>query len=132
VYGTVSAPQTLTVTVTKTGDGSPFSTGQVVTVSVGSSGQTVRVEAAGCLSGSSLSARQAELKAVPPPPSTTTSTTTTTTTTGHDGDGHHGRGDNHHGHKHGKPTVPTTTTGTTTTGTTTTTTTTPGTTTSTL
>jgi hypothetical protein len=91
VTGTVVAPQALTVTVTKSGKDSPFAAGQVVTVSVGSAGQTVRVNVEGCVSGSSLTGKEAELHAVSPPGGhdtnghdgdTTPSTAATTTTTG--------------------------------------------------
>ena len=98
VIGTVAAPQTFTVTVTKSGKDSPFTTGQVVTVSVGSTGQMVRVNVEGCSTGSTLSAKEAELHVVRSSPtasghdavgdagdgdhqSTTQSTTTTTQTT---------------------------------------------------
>ncbi len=103
--GTVATPQTFVVTVTKAGEGSSVAPGQVVTVSVGQAGQTVTVNAEGCLTGpSTLAAKEAELHAFS---TVTTSTTGTTTTGGHgDDDGHH------HGHK--PPTG--TTTGTTTTG----------------
>jgi hypothetical protein len=77
VAGTVAAPQTLTVTVAKSGEGSPFTAGQVVTVSVGSAGQIVRVNVEGCVSGSSLTGKEAELHAVSP-------------SSGHDTNGHDG------------------------------------------
>ncbi len=58
VNGTASAPQTFVVTVTKAGKGGSVSPNQVVTVSVGQTGQTVRVNVEGCLTGaSSLAAR---------------------------------------------------------------------------
>jgi hypothetical protein len=114
VNGTASAPQTFVVTVTKAGKGSSVSPNQVVTVSVGQAGQTVRVNVEGCLTGaSSLAAKQAELHAFSTVPTTTTGTTGTTGTTttgGHHGDRDHGR---HHGHK---PPTGTTTGTTTTTG----------------
>ena len=112
VSGT-SAPQTFTVTVAKSGEDSSLAPGQVVTVTVGGTGQTVRVNVEGCLSGSTLTAREAELHAfsTAPPPTTSTPTTTTGTTTGGGYGGHHGR---HHGHGYGHQ--PGTTTTTTTTG----------------
>ena len=83
VFGTVG-PQTFTVTVTKVGRDSTLVPGQVVTVTLGSSGHPVTVMAGGCLSGSSLAAQSAALSAAPPPaPPTTTGTTQTTTTTEH-------------------------------------------------
>ena len=103
VLGTASAPQTFTVTVTKSGDHGGFAPGQVVTVTVGTSGQTVMVAAAGCANGSTLSARGVGILAARPMmPGHTTSTHTTTTgttstqttTTGGHWDGgrhHHGR-----------------------------------------
>jgi hypothetical protein len=104
--GTVSSPQTFTVTVTKSGEHGSFAPGQVVTVSVGSAGQAVRVNVEGCANGSSLTAGQAELHAVMPPATTSTATTSTGD---HHGD-HHGDGDHH-----GATTQSTTTTKTTTT-----------------
>ena len=69
LVGTVAAPQTLTVTVAKSGGDSPFAVGQVVTVSLGSVGQTVRVNVDGCSSASSsLTAREAELHVSRPEP----------------------------------------------------------------
>lgn len=90
VIGTVASPQTFTVTVTKTGEHSSFAPGQVVTVTVGAAGQTVRVNAEGCATGSTLAAREAEVHAMSSMNHGTT-TTSTTTTQGH-GDGEH------HGH----------------------------------
>jgi hypothetical protein len=85
VLGTVTAPQTLTVTVTRAGGKSPFAPGQVVTVSLGTSGQEVRVNAEGCTSDpSSLTANTAVLHVVTPP----------ATTAGADVRGKHG--DEHH------------------------------------
>ena len=104
VSGTVAAPQTLTVTVSKDGKDGLVAPGQVVTVSIGSAGQAVRVNVEGCANGSSLTANQAELHAVMPPPTTTAATTTGD----HHGD-HHGDGD------HGTTTQSTTTATTTTT-----------------
>jgi mucin-2 len=101
VIGTAASPQTFTVTVTKTGGHSSFAPGQVVTVTVGAAGQTVRVNAEGCATASSLTAREVEvhamsMKHVTTTGTTTTSTTSTTTTTqGHGDGGHHGH---HHGH----------------------------------
>lgn len=77
VTGLAAAPQTLTVTVARSGKDSPFAAGQVVTVSVGSAGQMVRVNVEGCVSGTSLTGRGAELHAVSP-------------STGHDTNGHDG------------------------------------------
>jgi hypothetical protein len=87
--------------VTKAGEHSSFAPGQVVTVTVGGAGQTVRVNAEGCATGSALTAREVEVHAMSTRPVTTTGTTTTSTTAttttskhGDDDGGHHG----HHGH----------------------------------
>jgi hypothetical protein len=112
VLGTVSAPQAFTVTITKAGRQSPVAPSQVVTVTIGdATGQSVRVNAVGCLSGSTLTAKQAVVHAFSTVPRTTG--TTSATTTGGRG---HGDGD-HHGTK---PPTGTGTTSTTTTSTTTT------------
>ena len=96
VFGTASSPQTFTVTVTKAGEHSSFAPGQVVTVTVGAAGQTVRVNAEGCAASSALTAGAVEVHAMSTTKHvTTTSTTSTTTTKYGDGDGEH------HGHHHG-------------------------------
>ena len=99
VLGTTSAPQTFTVTVTKSGEHG-FAPGQVVTVTVGTSGQTVMVAAEGCVNGSTLSARGVGILAVRPmKPEHTTSTHTTTTgttSTQTTTTGWHGKGGHHH------------------------------------
>ena len=89
VSGSVAAPQTLTVTVSKDSKDGLVAPGQVVTVSIGSAGRAVRINVEGCANGSALTANQAELLAVMPPPTTTAMTTTTGK---HHGD-HHGDGD---------------------------------------
>ena len=105
VFGTESGPQTFTVTVKHAGEHSSLAPGQVVTVTVGSSGQTVRVAAMGCVNGSSVTARYAFVVGERPPMTTTGTTATTTTgsttstSTNHvvksgDKGGHHSR----HGH----------------------------------
>ena len=101
VFGTASSPQTFTVTVTKAGGHSSFAPGQVVTVTVGAAGQTVRVNAEGCGTASALAAREVEVhamsttKRVTTTGTTTGTTTTSTTSTTTQGDGEH------HGHHHG-------------------------------
>jgi hypothetical protein len=86
VRGTVAAPQTLTVTVVHGGGKDAPANGQVVTVTLGSSGQTVNVDVEGCLNGSSLTANQAVLHVEGKhgrdegEKKTTTTTATTTTT----------------------------------------------------
>ena len=101
VFGTASGPQVYTVTVGHVGRNSSLTPGQVVTVTVGQSGQPVHIAALGCVSGSSVTARSAFVVGSSPPRTTTTATTTTATTT--------------------TATTATTTTGSTTTGSTTTT-----------
>jgi hypothetical protein len=105
VFGTASGPQTFTVTVTKAGEHSTFAPGQVVTVTVGQSGQPVRISALGCVNGSAVTARSAFVvgaKAQTTTTATTITGTTTTTSTNHvvkpggNGDGHHGH-HRHHG-----------------------------------
>ena len=109
VFGTASGPQTFTVTVKHAGEHSSLAPGQVVTVTVGSSGQTVRVAAMGCVNGSSVTARSAFVVGERPPmtttgtttaAATTTGTTATTTSTNHvvksgDKGGHHSRHGDH-------------------------------------
>lgn len=87
--GTI-APQTLTVTVQRSNRDSGLLPNQVVTVSVGGSGDTVRVTAEGCLDGSTLTTRGAELHVWKggrhhgdgDGEQSTTTTSDTTTTTG--------------------------------------------------
>jgi hypothetical protein len=95
VIGTAASPQTFMVTVTKSGEHSSFAPGQVVTVTVGAAGQTVRVNAEGCATTSALTAREVEVHAMSTNPVTTTgttwtSTTSTATTKDHGGGEHHG------------------------------------------
>jgi hypothetical protein len=89
VFGTAAAPQSLVVTVQKSNwKNSPYAPGQVVTVAVGASGETVNVIALGCANGSTLTAHGAEIRvardhhhgggAFGNKPTTTTATTTTT------------------------------------------------------
>jgi hypothetical protein len=120
VFGTASGPQTFTVTVTKAGEHSTFAPGQVVTVTVGQSGQPVRIAALGCVNGSAVTARSAFVVGARAQTTTTGTTTTATTTTGttqtgttttgttttstnhvvksgKDGGGHYGHHHRHHG-----------------------------------
>ncbi len=86
LFGTAAAPQSFTVTVTHANRHSQFHNGDVVTVSLGASGQTVAVTGVGCADGSTLQAGTALLhvrRVKPPRP------TTVATTTGDDGKGHH-------------------------------------------
>ncbi|HTZ05672.1 MAG TPA: hypothetical protein VMB53_07945 [Gaiellaceae bacterium] len=112
-FGTASSPQTVVVTVTKSGPNGALAPGQVVTVAVGGAGQTVAASFDGCLTGASSVAGRGVMLHAFTPRTTTGTTSTGTTTTGKggreddDGGGHHGH---HHGHR------PPTTTGTTTTG----------------
>jgi hypothetical protein len=95
VFGTLGAPQSFTVTVSKAGRHSNLQAGQVVTVALGSAGQTVRFLGEGCVgTDGSLTVKEAELHVVSKrgdgdhgKPTTTASTTTTedaTTTTTED------------------------------------------------
>ena len=96
------APQTFTVTVQRASHNSGFTANQVVTVSVGGSGDTVRLVGEGCANGSTFTARGVVLQVW--------------NGRGHDGGGRH----------EGGGTTTTTTTTTTDTTTTAATTTTPG------
>jgi hypothetical protein len=88
LFGT-AAPQSFTVTVTHAGRHSPFSNGDVVTVSLGTQGQTVAVTGVGCGDGSTLQAGTALLHVRMVRPPHHEPTTTTVTTTGDRGKGHH-------------------------------------------
>ena len=90
VHGTLAAPQTLTVTIVKPGKHDPFAPDQVVTVTLGATGQTVDVNAEGCTTdGATLTTKQAVLHVHPAPPAghdhghphTTTNADTGTTDT---------------------------------------------------
>jgi hypothetical protein len=81
VFGTVSAPQTFTVTVSRVGRQSSLTPGQVLTVTVGASGQGLRFSGLGCVNGSSVTVRDALLSEARPPRTTTQTTSTGTTTT---------------------------------------------------
>ena len=89
VFGTASAPQSFTLTVTHAGRHSSFHNGDVVTVSLGSQGQNVAVTGFGCANGSTLQASAAQLRVRTPRDHGTTTQTTQTTTTGDSGKGHH-------------------------------------------
>jgi hypothetical protein len=121
VFGTASAPQSFTVTVTHAERHSSFQKGDVVTISLGTQGQTVAVSGVGCANGSTLQAGMAVLhvRMLRTPP-TTTVTTTHTSTTGDRGKGH-GHHDPHGGTTGTTTTSDTTTTSETSTGDTTTT-----------
>ncbi len=121
--GTV-APQSLTLTVTHSGPEGLVAAGSQVTLTLGSTGQTVRANVEACSTGTGsalqLTVRQVELHAVKPEHTESTGTGTTTTGKGHgdDDEGEHHKG----GTTTTTTTTPTTTsTGTTTTGSTTTT-----------
>jgi hypothetical protein len=101
VSGTTSSPQTFTVTVADAGKHSSFAPGQVVTVTVGGTGQTVRLNAVGCANGSAFAAKGAELHVSRPMTTMTTttgSTSTQTTTTKRGDENGNGGGWHHHGH----------------------------------
>ncbi len=111
VFGTAAAPQSFTVTVTHAGRHSQFKNGDVVTVSMGTQGQSVAITGFGCADGSTLTASLAQLRVrqAPVPPTTTAAAAATTTTGEKHGDGHRGT----------TTTTTTTTAGTTSSGTTT-------------
>ncbi|HVA30621.1 MAG TPA: hypothetical protein VMU58_05080 [Gaiellaceae bacterium] len=110
--GTI-APQTLTVTADGTGKHGAYPAGTQVSLAVGGTGQTVRVNVEACSTGTgtaaTLSVRSLELQVVNPK-STSTDSTTTGSATGE----HHGGGD-HGDHHKGQTTTGTTTTAATTT-----------------
>jgi hypothetical protein len=86
VFGTASAPQTFTVTVARSFRQRTLPAGKNVTVSLGSSGQTLRFSGEGCLgSDGTFTVRSAVLNAVTPRTGNgggdNGHTTTTTTTT---------------------------------------------------
>jgi len=111
LQGTI-APQTLTVSVDKAGEHSQIAAGSQVALTVGATGQTVRVNVEACSTGTGsalqLSVRSLELRVVKPE----THATTETGTGKHGDDGEH--------HKGGTTTTATTTAATTTAATTTT------------
>jgi hypothetical protein len=93
VLGTISAPQSFTLTVVKASDQTGFKPGQTVTVSLGSQGQQVRIVAEGCVgTDGTITVHEAELHARNPNAgkheghdhggTTTTAGDSTTTTTG--------------------------------------------------
>jgi hypothetical protein len=89
VLGTVAAPQTFTMTVTRAGRRSSLVEGQVVTVAVGTDGQQVRLLTEGCVgTDGTLTVRGAVLQARTPRSNdgTTTTTTDSGTTTGDGGE----------------------------------------------
>ena len=100
VLGTVSAPQSFTLTVVKASDKTGFKVGQTVTLSLGSQGEQVRIVAEGCVgTDGTITVHEAELHARNPKAgkheghdhgttttagdSTTTTTTADSTTTTH-------------------------------------------------
>jgi hypothetical protein len=122
--GTI-APQSLTLTVTHSGEGGAVAAGTQVTLAVGTTGQTVRVNVEACSTGTGstqqFTVKHLELQPMKPKPAGSTTTT---------GDEHHGdkpkpsgttttSGEGEHEHKGG--TTTTTTAATTTSPTTTTT-----------
>ena len=85
VFGTVSGPQTFTVTTSKSREHGNVKPGQVVTVTLGGSSQTVRINGLGCVgTDGTVTVREAVLHAMPtatPGDGDHKTTTTTTTTT---------------------------------------------------
>jgi hypothetical protein len=116
ISGTV-APQTLAVAVDKASSKSLIAAGTTLNLAVGATGQTVRIKAEACATGTGtalvLTVKQLELRPQRVGVQTTTNgtlTSTTTTKKGDDGDDHQGE---HKGKGHDKG--KTTTVGTTTT-----------------
>lgn len=101
--GTI-APQSLTMTVTHSGPDGAVAAGSTVTLAVGTTGQTVRVNVEACSAGGTFTVKHLELQPMKPKPAGTTT------------------GDDDHGDKHKGGTTTTTTTVATTTSPTTTTT----------
>jgi hypothetical protein len=127
ISGTI-APQTLAVTVDRANDKSLIPAGTQLSLAVGAAGQTVRVKAEACATGTGsslvLTVKQVELRAAKVAPTQTGTTQTGTTQTGTT-KGHEKEHGDDHGHKGGTTTSTTTastttTAATTTTGTTTT------------
>ncbi|HEY0417493.1 MAG TPA: hypothetical protein VGC78_14010 [Gaiellaceae bacterium] len=87
VVGHLSAPQSLTLTVDRANDRSGLKADQVITVSLGSQGQQVRLVAGGCVGADgTLTVKEAELHVAHPrghkgDGGTTTTTTTSSTST---------------------------------------------------
>lgn len=92
--GTV-APQSLTMTVTHSGPDGAVAAGSTVTLAVGTTGQTVRVNVEACSSGGTFTVKHLELQPMKPKPAGTTT------------------GDDDHGDKHKTTTNSPTTTATT-------------------
>ena len=119
ISGTI-APQTLAVTVDKANEKALIPAGTQLSLAVGATGQTVRVKAEACATGTGsslvLTVKQVELR-----PANVTTTQTGTTQTGTTSKKHEGEHGDRHGHKGGTTTTSTTRVATTTSGTTTTT-----------
>jgi hypothetical protein len=96
VLGTASVPQNLVVTVARSNwKHSQLSPNQVITVSVGQPGDTVKVIATGCLNGSTLTAKGATLLARhqhTQGPTGPSGATGATGSSGEDGDHHRHKG----------------------------------------
>lgn len=99
-----AAPQSLTMTVLHSGPDGAVAAGTPVTLAVGATGQTVRVNVEACASGSSFVVKHLELR--PLKPNSGDETTTSTSTNPKHGDD----GGDHHGDKGGSTTAPVTTT----------------------
>ena len=113
ISGTI-APQTLAVTVDKANEKALIPAGTQLSLAVGATGQTVRVKAEACATGTGsslvLTIKQVELR---PANVTTTRTGTTRTGTARTGTTqkkHEDEQGDHHGHKGGTTTAATTTT----------------------
>ena len=79
LQGTI-APQSLAMTVTHAGPKDVVAAGSQVTLAVGTTGQTVRVNVEACSAGGTFTVKSLELKPQKPKPGKTTTTSPTTTT----------------------------------------------------
>ena len=83
LFGTVSAPQSFTVTVSRSWRHSSLTRGQTVNVAIGSSGQTIRFSGEGCVgTDGTVTVRQGVLQVVRPGGGDNGGQTTTTTSDG--------------------------------------------------
>jgi len=79
LQGTI-APQSLAMTVTHAGPKDAVATGSTVNLTVGTTGQTVRINVEACSAGGAFTVKHLELTPQKPKPSKTTTTSPTTTT----------------------------------------------------
>ena len=113
ISGTI-APQTLAVTVDKANEKALIPAGTQLSLAVGATGQTVRLKAEACATGTGsslvLTIKQVELRPANVTTTRTGTTRTGTTRTGTTQKKHEDEQGDHHGHKGGTTTAATTTT----------------------